>query len=92
MKKKKIVDPRPGIDQNSVRAHENVHVCGCVLWRGVCTLMALDVWLELRPGIDPKTLQEFKLCKRPELSVFVRSQSTMELFFFVKSKKAAGHR
>lgn len=27
-----------------------------------CTLMALDVWLELRPGIDPKTLQEFKLC------------------------------
>lgn len=27
-----------------------------------CMLMALDVWLELRPGIDPKTLQEFKLC------------------------------
>lgn len=49
--------------------------------------MPLDVWLELRPGIDPKTLQGFKLCKRSELSVFVRSRIIMEFFFFFHEKQ-----
>lgn len=34
-KKEKVFDPWPGIDQNSVRAHESVHVCGGELWQGV---------------------------------------------------------
>lgn len=30
-----VFDPSPGIDQNSVPAHENVHVCGGALWQSV---------------------------------------------------------